>query len=344
MPDFEIRALGENEFSLWDDFVDQSPQGSIYSKSFWLRAMSELTNAQFKILSAFKGGTICGGIGLCFRKTIIGNVVFRPVLANYSSIVLRKFDTKYPSRVTSDSMELIRSLMSELETKEYALVRIENRPAIDDIRAFSWNHWDIDVHYTYEVPLHDLESLKSVVAHSIHKQIRKCEEAGIRISVVDDCERFYSLYKMSFERMNRGGPQIDEYRFKKLYGELTQHGCCKTYFASLENGEAVSARIVLFTKNEVAHDWVAGADPHYFQTGATPFLLWQVIQDMSQQGYKYLDLNGANQESIAKFKSEFGGRLVPYYLVSRYGSPVTKMALRLRLMSPLKVLWGYVNR
>jgi hypothetical protein len=332
---FEVRYLTEDEFLLWDEFVDKSPQGSIYSKSFWLKSISEITDRKFKILAAFKGGNIFGGIGLCIRKTILGNIISSPLLTPYNSLILREPDTKYPSRITSENLELIREIISKLEIKECGAVAIQNRPSINDIRAFSWNNWDTKVQYTYEIPLFDLDSLKATLAHNVRKQIRKSEETNVQIRTVDDCGKFYSLFSQSLERQNRPVP-IKENKFRSFYESLKQHNCCRMYFAEMKSGETVSARITLFTKNQVAHDWVAGASPEYFQTGATPFLLWRIIEDLSQQGYRYLDLNGANIENIAKFKSEFGGRLVPYYTTSKYNSRILKLAMKLALAARRK--------
>lgn len=313
----EIRPLTEDEFPLWDDFVDESPQGSIYSKSFWLKLISEIAGMRFRILAVFQGGSMCGGVGLCFRKTMFGDIVRCPLLTPYNSIILEKPSTKYPSKVTSDNLKVVAAIIHELETTKYASIEIRNRPSIDDIRAFSWDGWDVKVGYTYEVPLFNLEELKSTMAHSVRKQINKCEEANVHITTEDNYNEFHPIYRLLTSRRQNIPMSIGENKFKTLYENLKQHNCCRMYLAHLENGESISIRITLFTKNEVAHDWVAGANPEYFQTGATPFLLWKIIEDLSQQGYRYLDLNGANAENIARFKSEFGGKLVPYYTVRR---------------------------
>ena len=330
-PAYNIEILHPHDsLEEWDRFVDDSPQGSIYSKSFWLKAITGVTGGTFRILAAFKGGNLFGGIGLHIRRSPLGNIMNCPILTPYNSIILKKPDSKYPDKVEAENLGITDALIQSLQTEgKYNIIDISNRPSITDIRSFKWKGWERDILYTYEIPLYDLDAHVEILAHSIRKQIRKSQESGIRVAVHDDPEKFYSLFSMPFTRQKRAAP-VCRSKFYELINELRPHNCYRMYFAELESGEAVSARIALFTKNETAHDWVAGADPAYFQTGATPFLLWNIMKDLAGMGYRCLDLNGANIEHIARFKSEFGGKIAPYYAVSKYGSPLFKLALIMR--------------
>ena len=328
---YDIKILHpKDSLEEWDRFVDSSAQGSIYSKSFWLKAISAVTGGSFEILAAYKGGNLFGGIGLHIRKSFLGNVVNCPILTPYNSILLKKQDTRYPGKAESENLEITEAIIQSLDdSSKYSVVEIKNSPHLTDVRPFSWKGWGRNILYTYEIALHDFNRQAELISHSVNKQIRKCRESGVHISAHDDPEKFYRLFSMPFVRQQISLPITWE-KFRELMDQLKQHECYRMYFAELENGEAVSARIALFSDNEIAHDWVAGADPQYFQTGATVFLLWKVIEDLAEKGYKFLDLNGANIGHIAKFKSEFGGRLAPYYEVTKYNSPLLKLALMAR--------------
>lgn len=330
--DYEIRYLNSEEYALWDDFIDQSEQGSIYSKSYWLQAISDITNQKFRILCILDNGYILGGIGFCVKKNILGEVINRPILTPYNGVIIKKSLTKYPSKITSDFFELVNPILNKIKNDKYAKVTLYNRTSINDIRIFVWNGWEAKIRYTYEIPIFDLSRLIPSLAHNIRKQIRKCEESAIQVSSYDDINTFYKLFKSSFDRQNISTP-INKDDFIKLYTKLRAFSCCKMYFAHLNSGKPISARIELFTEDKMAHDWVAGADPDYLKTGATSYLLWKVIEDLSNKGYKYLDLNGANIKTIARFKSEFGGDLLPYYVTSRNYSKI------LRFLSLFKTLF-----
>jgi len=318
--------LTENNFHLWDEFIDSSAQGSIYSKSFWVESISKLTNTQFKILAVLSGQDILGGIVIYIKKNPLGKMVKCPPLTPYNSIILKDPVTKYPSKITSKNLEITKTIINTLENSNYASIEIKNSPSLTDNRAFIWKNWDLNVSYTYKVPLFDIDNLKEIIGSNVRKQIKKCEKTGIHVITDFKNNDFQSMYGVLTSKEKNFPRSIEEDKFKNFLEGLKNKNCYRIYTANLKNGEIISVRIALFTKHCVAHDWVAGTNPEYLQSGVTPFLLWKIIEDLSQKKYKYFDLNGANSETVAKFKSEFGGKLIPYYTARRV-KPYLKIPL-----------------
>ena len=52
MGNFKFRNLEKNEYEMWNEFVDKSPQGSIFAKTFWLDAVG----TKYNILGCFDKG------------------------------------------------------------------------------------------------------------------------------------------------------------------------------------------------------------------------------------------------------------------------------------------------
>jgi hypothetical protein len=59
-----VRYLRQNEFALWDEFVDISPQGSLFVRSWWLQAVGKET----RVLVCIRNGRIVAGIPLLFEN------------------------------------------------------------------------------------------------------------------------------------------------------------------------------------------------------------------------------------------------------------------------------------
>lgn len=337
-----IRELEQDEFLRWDEFVDESPQGSIFSKSFWLKCNAELINGHFKILGVLNGDLLLGGIGLCIKKHLLGKEVITPILTPYSSIILRNPVTKYPHKIVDEQLEVAEKIIRQIRLEKYLTVKIINSPRINDVRAFYWDNWTVWPSYTYEIPLSNFDKTKEMFDHNVRNKINKSERSNIQFKIKDDFESLYSLLKLTFKRRKR--PLfMNKDKFQKLYDNLKKHNCCKMYFAEIEGGKPVSGRITLFTKHQVAHDWVAGADPDYLNTGATPFLISKILEDLSRNGYKYLDMDGANVPTIAKFKSTFGGELKHYFILecSRFIAIDIYKPLKKRAKSWIKKkIWG----
>lgn len=67
--------------------------------------------------------------------------------------------------------------------------------------------------------------------------------------------------------------------------------------------------LVLMSKHPVTHTWMAGSDPEFLRSGASAFLRWKAFEDLKRRGYDYNDLTDAMNETVSKFKGQFGGDL-----------------------------------
>jgi hypothetical protein len=303
------KFLGNGEYGKWDRFAADSPQGSIYSKSFWLQSVSDVLGYKHDIIAVYHGDEIAGGIGVFSRNRSI----IIPPLIPYLSPVLRERKTADRSKIYHERHDLLRNLAGFLKG-HYRGVEVCMRDSIKDIRAFSWMGYKIYVKYTFVNTIENFNAYPNVFAHSIRKQIRKCKEGNMEVIKEDDLERFWSIFKLTFERQKESLP-VNKKQFIELYNRLSRNGCGEMWTAFFE-GKPVSARIILFSENDTVHDWVAAAHPDHLRTGATSYLIYKIMEHYSQRGFKYFDWNGANMESIARFKSNFGGKLTPYYAVS----------------------------
>ncbi len=310
---FYIKELHtDEEFKQWDNFVDNSPQGSIYATSTWARIIGQQFDTNFKILGVFNDGEIVGGMVLFIRSTLIGGkYIIRPKFTPYTGLVLGKDSSKYPHRNTDRKHSIIKELIFYLTKKEnFKSIHIVHRPEMQDIRMFIWKGWKAFPLYTYYLPLENPNDILSKFAHDIRKQLKKC--AKLRIVESTNIEEFYSLFEITFKRRKRPVP-IKREKLKQIFEALKAQNLAQLFMAYSDRETPVAGRISVYTKHPVVHDWVAAADPEYFSLGANPCLLWYIIQTFSERGYKYLDLNGANIPSIATFKSRFGGELKVYF-------------------------------
>jgi len=325
---YRLRYLDEGEFERWDRFVDESDQGSIYSKSYFLRALCNAACTQFRILTVWKGQEIFGGVGLHFKKSRYGYDVHRRGLLYYNGLVLKNFETKYPSKLIDKHNEVIGVMLEELENRMYAVVQLSNRHTLRDTRMFTWNGWGVWPQYTYEVPIYDLDKLWDKAEQNVRRLITRCDREGMKLWIDDDFAAFYALHKVTYERKGLS-PHFPLERFKALYEALKAKDCCQIFFAVSLEGKPLAAQIVLFTDHPVTHTWVAGADPDYLRTGASAFLRWKVFEELNKRGFAYNDLTDAMEERVAKFKSQFGGNLVFCPIVHRVNSPLLRVRNRI---------------
>src|SRR5438105_5115318 len=72
-----VRELQPAQLSIWDRFVEQSPQGTIFSESLWL----EICGLPFRGFACYKGDVIVGGVAVFedeSSKSTMGTVPLTP--------------------------------------------------------------------------------------------------------------------------------------------------------------------------------------------------------------------------------------------------------------------------
>ncbi|MFW5708796.1 MAG: GNAT family N-acetyltransferase [Chloroflexota bacterium] len=321
---YHITYLDESEYSQWDRFVDSSPQGSIYSTSTFLRAMTEISGTRFNILAIRKGEEIVGGVGLHYRSSRWGDVIERRGLLFYNGLIYRDYPTKYPSKKATQQINIIRAMIAELESNGYAAVSLSMPGPVEDTRAFTWAGWDVYPQYSYVVPIDDLDALWRRTEQNARRLISRCQNARQTVEQRDDFDCFYTLHEKTYHQHGLE-PYFPRETFRHLYDTLRDHGYAGLFFALMPDGRPVSTQIVLSTGHPVTHTWVAGSDRDYAHTGVTALLRWEVFKIYHQRGYAYNDLTDAMNEPVARFKAQLGGDLVYSPIISRTNSRALRL-------------------
>lgn len=108
MKKITIKYLDKDEYDIWDKFVEESPYGSIFSKSYWLEKVSN----EFRILVAEENNKIVGGIAL---PSMYGKLYKDPKLTPQLGVVLFKPNNKQKyCSVLSKQIEITEALIKNL--------------------------------------------------------------------------------------------------------------------------------------------------------------------------------------------------------------------------------------
>ena len=306
--DIEIRELNDNEHKAWDKIVDNSPQGTIFSKTIFSEALNQVTGKGYTIYGIFKNTNLIGGCPIWAKKKFGFNMAVLPPLIPYSGIILKSQGSKYSSQ--NESLQLkIENLVCQKLSTVYDYVYLAHHPTLQDIRGFVWNGWRIHVRYTYVIDLKDY-SLEKIDPFT-RRRIKKATEYGVKISESNDIGRVADLVEKSYRRHSVTPPFPKHY----LIG-LFDRGMYQLFIAQNPNGDILSGMIVV-KDPPVAYGGILGSEPEALKTGVNSLLLWSVLSNLTTE-FEQFDFMGANVQSIAKFKSNFGGNLIPYYVCEKY--------------------------
>lgn len=326
----EIRVLESTEYEAWERFVAEAPGGSVYALPSYLEVLSAVTDSEFRIVAALRGGEILAGIALYERRNAAGPYVAPRLLLYYNGPVFAAPRSKYPSQNTSLYLKLVEAFDDWFAEQEYGHVCLKSRGDLTDVRPFQERGWSVEPAYTYEVSLNDLDAAFGRVESNYRRLIRRCERDGFRLVADDDFDTFFRLHSAIHER--KSAPiYLPQERFRIYFEALRERGLCRLYHARLPDGTAAASQLQLLGPHPVAHTVSAGAAAEYLTSGASVFLRWKVLEALAEDGYAGDDLTDAALNDVTRFKSQLGGKLRLSMVLTR--PPTAKWRLQQRAVA-----------
>jgi hypothetical protein len=312
----EVRELTVDEYNMWDKLVEDSPNGTIFHKSFWLVACSKSLNVPLRIYGCFEDGSLAAGCSLfacgsrLFKKgqSTIGMSPYGGfVLGQLRSVSVRQKEHAYVRTVVC--------LNQALGAQGFGYVRIVGSPDLIDVRPFTWNGWNGRIHYSYYF---DLEgNVDERISRDARKFVRRAEKKGITAKKLEnpDVATYYELFAMTFRRQNLKPPATANF-FEEIIGALKAEGAMEMWIAETPSGEPAAGNIIIWDHKRV-YGWSAASHTSYLDTGAPSLLLYEIFRELGERGFKTIDLRGADAPHIADFLANFNPRLLPYYFLEK---------------------------
>ncbi len=324
----KLEVVQIHDPAVWDAFVRTSPEGTVFAMSAWLEAAAEALGGTPVRFGCYRGGDLVGGCGLLRIQKMGLKKATTPALTPYSGFLFAPSSARRAAQEEGKRTAVAAQLIERLEG-DFHYVLLRHPSMLHDVRPFGWRGWSVEVRYTYVVSLQDMDATWSNFKHSIRKQINKAAKQEIKITESEDIGLFLGLQERSFVRQ-KIAPPLARDRMRTFYEQLRARGLCRLYIADDGAGLPLSARIVV-PGFDTAYDWVAGADPDYYATGATSLLVWTIMKEMSES-HSTFDFSGANLPAVARFKRGFGGELRSYYITEKYSSVISKALIKGHLM------------
>lgn len=305
---FATRVLEEAEYPAWNQLVARSEQGAVYSMPEYLDVLCEAAGGSFRILAVEKGDELLGGIAIYERTSRLGAYVSPRLLLYYNGIVLRPYETRYPSQRTSRQNEILEALVRGLAGLGYGHITLRCRSSLTDVRVFLARGWTARVQYSYVVPLADMDRLWARMEQNLRRLVERSAREGLSVTEDDDFDSFFRLHSQIHERKG-ASLYLPRAAFERFFMRLRSRGLARLYHARLPQGPSVSTQLVLLGPHPVSDTVCAASDGQYLNLGATAFLRWNVFKRLSEQGFATNDLTDAALNPVTHFKAQLGGDL-----------------------------------
>ena len=321
MSNYEIKILESDQFLQWDEFVKNSPQGTLFSSSKWLTAAGDT-----HIYGVFQKDRLVAGLPINVRKLPFGMLsAEHPPLTPYLGVLHEPGESKYVKKITREK-EIHRALSQVLKS-EFTLVRFNFFPGDVDLQPFVWGGYLSAIRYTYWLDIRDLDRVWDDMEKRRRNDIARAERDQITVKRSTDFEQIFSLVEKTFERQQMTASfRVSAERYHQV--QLSENSCMG--FIAHDADENAIAVVYLVWDHRRAYYLLGGYDPEKGHTGASALAMWQAIQYASRElGLAQFDFEGSMVPAVEQFFRKFGGQLVPYQSIS-WLAPHLELAINLK--------------
>lgn len=307
-----LRYLKPEEYPLWDALVEESPQGNVFCRSWFVDSIA----TDVRILACFMGGRLVAGIPLHFERRLGLNFCRMPPLVHTWGVVMAPFEGKQVT-VFSHQMKVLTVLAEELAKQKFFIQAFH--PTLTNWLPFYWNGFRQVTHYSNVIEdLADLQRIWNDMEGNARRNIRKAEKSGIRV-VPCNSELVTAMVEKTFTNQHK--PLFySPAHFERLSKAAMRHdaGAC---FATVDPSGTPHAAAFVLWDHKRAYYLAGGADPQLRASGAASLLLWHMLKFTSDKAMAF-DFAGSVVQQIERFFTGFGAKLVPYNRIMKLPRPM----------------------
>ncbi|MBN2468652.1 MAG: GNAT family N-acetyltransferase [Deltaproteobacteria bacterium] len=291
--------ISEDDFERWNHFIDESSEGSIYAKTWYLEAVG----LPFRIGVVSKSGNWLGGIVLAKNEL---RCYSNPLFVKYLGVVYGDSGGKDYTKMSQQVAiaEKIVDSIRDIKTFDYTF-----HPSFTNWLPFYWAGYHQQTRYTYQIERNDFDLVRSRFKQTVRTQERKAVKSGIVVRSDVSPERFYRIVSLSFQR--QGSPPPFSFRtFFSYYSLLQRNEAIQLIGGYL--GEDLYAVAGIVYDRKSANLVFNGTDPHYTSSAANVLVIVEAIKSGFEKAAIF-DFEGSMIKPIEFFYRGFGGQLVPYF-------------------------------
>jgi hypothetical protein len=298
-----------SETQEWDALVEESPQGSIFARSWWLDAVCP---DGYQLLRVRRGGRIVAGMALANPERQGGALVIRmPRLTQtLGPLLAPTTGCKYETNL-SHEMDWLRELVALIPPADGLAFHCHYR--FTNWLPFDWAGFQQTTRYTYLLDdLHDLAAIYNGMSAKTRNIIRKSQKAGIVVEECDNIETFLPLLRLTFARQDMQLPYSED--FVRRIDAACAARDARKMFAARDREGRIHAILYHVYDHKSMYYLMQGSDPALRSSGAALLVQWHAIQYAPTVTAVY-DFEGSMVETIERVFRSFGAVQRPFYTI-----------------------------
>ena len=318
----EIELLTQNKSSEWNEFVDESPNGTLFHSWDWLLITERHTKTKLSPLMVKKDGVPLGVIPLFFQKKGILRMVFSPPpgsgLFYLGPVIVDNWKGRQDRREADflDFHKVVEDFIREELNPDYT--RIALSPGFSDPRLYGWSGYSVEPLYDYVTDLtlgeeYLFSSLPKKQRQGINRSIKK--GVTVEIGGKKELNTIFDLMENRYEQQKKAISMPRSY-LTDLFDKFKDN---MTILAANYNGETITGLIDLHHRSEIM-SWIGNPKPLVTEGISPNFLIsWEAIRFGCIHGFKsYVTLSAAGNERLHEFySSKFEPRLATRFVAKK---------------------------
>ena len=296
------------DLAAWDAFVDGSPQGTMFCRSWWLRAA---LGQFFEITTLQKGDALQAGLVLPFVRIGSQKHYVRPSMSTSQGVLLTPHE---PNRSNEKNLSQEMSLLSQLvdSIPQHQGFRISLHPSLQNWLPFYWAGFQQTTAYTYVLEgIQDLDALQAGMDHSKRKNLKRAK--GL-VEIHDDLSAtaFYQHHQSTLRKEGKIISYKQEY-LERIVSAAKENAGVEILTAVDTKGAVHSAIVVLYDVTS-AYYVASSIDPEYRNSGSVTLLLVEAMRRASVVTNRF-DFEGSMIQGVEQSFRRFGARQIPYQVI-----------------------------
>ncbi len=294
-------------------------QGTLFQSPAWLDLFDDRLQ---RYVIRDRGDALRGGFCLYRERRLGATFVRNPPFTPHCGPFLAVRSSNPVARVEERRRSLT-AMAEHLDGLRCPLLSIRLDPRVDDLLPFMWRRFRVAPAYTYLLDLaRPLDAIKQGMSPARRNDIAKATRDGVEVVPVTELGLVRPLIVATFERKAKDAREEVLDRILGFVGK--GHGFA---LASMRRGKAIACCVIVHD-NRSAYYLLGGYDPADRHHGAGALALFEAIGRAREMGLTVFDFEGSVIPEVEKFFCGFGGRLSPYFSVSKAWLPLD-VALKL---------------
>lgn len=349
----EVGFLQQSETEVWDQYIEDHPQGNIYHSLSWKCVTEEgLGHRPYYLRALDRAGRIVGVFPLFLVKGIFGRRLVSLPMRDRGGVLAD--DAQTASQLVSKAIQITREL--NCKYLDFRSIEAIDPAALEGHKLRCEQNW---ITSRVDLSVGEERLWKSLDKDSVRWAVRKAQAKGVTAdldSTRKGMDLFYELFARTRNAM--GIPPFPKRLFDAIWRHLVDKGKANLFIA-WNSDIPINGMVNLLSKDAFIPAYAApqNAWRKYYPSD---FMFWATMTWAIKNGYRCYDFgaDSPRQESLLWFKKKWGGVQHPmsyyYYINSPDGHPnfdsssPTYTAVRKvwkRLPSPVgKLIGSWITR